>query len=256
MMSRFLLFSAGLLLTQGPVGAADDVTKPGMEPEPAKPVTPNVEKLSGSRYRVGKVEFDSKTREIHIPAKVNMNGSAGESPLECLLVRPHGKVHESLFTTDAAALDINLAFTLLRFSPSAELYALPNQTGGLSGEYPKVPQEIQRAARIRIQIEQTTDGTPVKVPVGNWIRHTTKLTAMPESPWVYGGSEFMNGQYLPESTGDLVAILTARASLINYPGEGRDDDNTWQAFPKRVPALETEVILIFSPYYPEPAAKP
>ena len=74
-------------------------------PPPAKKPAekPTVEKIDDKRYRVGKIEFDSSTREIRIPAKVNM----AKGLLEFLIVHENGKIHEALFTTDASPSDIN-----------------------------------------------------------------------------------------------------------------------------------------------------
>ena len=229
---------------------------PGEANAPQQAAKPNVEPLGGGKFRIGTVEFDSRKREIRIPAVVNMRGAEGEAPLEYLLVRTHGKVHESLFTTDTPALDINLAFALLSYPPSAEFYAIPNDTGGLSGEFPEVPEAIRRAARVRIDVELTKDGNTSRFPVGEWIRHTTKLTPKPLTAWVYGGSEFFEGTYVPESTGDLVAIFTARAAMINFSGDERKEDTSWQVYPGRVPDLQTPVILIVSPFHPSEIPKP
>lgn len=230
-------------------GAEQKETAPAPSANSATPA-PNVIPLGQGKFRIGTIEFDAKSREIRVPAVVNMTGAEGESPLEYLLVRTHGKVHESLFTTDCPALDLNLAFTLLSYPPSIELYAIPNDTGGLSGNYPEVPEPIKRAARVRIDVEHTHEGTTKRCPVGDWIRSTTTLKSMLLTPWVYGGSEFYEGTYVPESTGDLVAIFTARAAMINFSGDERKQDTSWQVFPQRVPALKSPVTLIFAPFYP------
>lgn len=224
------------------------------EPLQTTPKKPNVESLGNGEFKIGSVKFNANTREIRVPAVVNMNGAEGESPLEYLLVRTHGKLHESLFATDSPAIDINLAFTLLSYPPSAELYAIPNSTGGLSGDYPEVAEPIKRAARVRIDVEISQDGSIKRFPVGDWIRSTTTLKPMALIPWVYGGSEFYEGSYVPESTGDLVAIFTARAAMINFSGDERKEDTSWQVYPKRLPALQTPVTLVFSPFFPSEAS--
>ena len=61
-------------------------------PEPAKP---SVKQLDETRFQIGEVTFDKKTREIRFPTKVNMT----EGQLEFLVVHENGKVHESLLST-------------------------------------------------------------------------------------------------------------------------------------------------------------
>lgn len=212
--------------------------------QPVTPVQPAVERLDETRFRVGTVVLDHKTREIRFPATVNMT----QGLLEYILVRPYGKVHESLLVTDSSAIDINLAFTLLRYQPSPELYALPNKKGGLSGKYPQVPAATKAAARISMKIEWDDAGTTRTVPVHEWIQHAAKETMMPQTPWVYGGSVVEKGRFAAEITGDIVAIFTSSASLVNYPGLDKADDTVWFAFPGKVPPEGTKVSVIFAPY--------
>lgn len=217
--------------------------------EKVEPVKPAVERLDATHYRVGAVTFDQKTREIRFPAAVNMS----EGLLEYAIVRTHGKVHESLLVTETSATDINLAFKLLRYPASAELYALLNDKGGLSDRYPDVPADVKAAARVQVKIEWSDQGKSRTVPLNEWIQHAVKGTPMPETLWVYGGSLIDEGKFVAETTGDILAIFTSSASLVNYPGKDHDDDTVWVAYPKRVPAEGTKVTVIFAP---NPDAKP
>jgi hypothetical protein len=211
--------------------------------EPMAPVKPAIEKLDATRYRIGQVVFDQKSREIRFPARINM----AEGLLEYLIVHTNGKVHEALLITDISATHLNLAFTLLRYPASRELYALPNETGGLSGDFPEVPEDIKAGARILIDVEWQAEGATRRLPINEWIQHAVKTTAMPSGPWVYGGSEIYLGKFVPETTGDIAAIFVSHSALINYPGQDNLDDTVWIAFPKRVPPVGTEVTVIFTP---------
>lgn len=224
--------------------AATATTPPSAEKPAEKPM---VEKIDDKRYRVGKIEFDSSTREIRIPAKVNM----AKGLLEFLLVHENGKIHEALFKTDASPSDINLAITLLRYKPSSELYALPSETGGLSGNFPVVPEDIRAAARLSIDVEWTKDGKLERIGANEWIQHATTSAAMPSSHWVYGGSQIEEGRFVAESTGDIAAIFLSNAAMINYPGKDNGDDTVWLAFENRVPPEGTNLTLIIAPY-PKP----
>jgi hypothetical protein len=225
------------------------IALPAMAQEEASPQAatsppkPKVVQLDASRFQVGDVIFDRKTREIRFPCTVNMTAGL----LEYLVVHENGKLHESLLATRISPTDLNLAFTLLRYPPSRELYPLPNGTGGVSGDFPEVAPDVKAAARIKIDVEWDENGTSRRLPVNDWIQHDTKATAMPPGPWVYGGSEFENGEFVPEATGDIVAIFVIGFSLITYPGQDNHDDTVWVPFPKRVPAEGTPVTVIISP---------
>lgn len=212
--------------------------------QPVAPVEPSVKQLDATRYQIGEVVFDRKTREIRFPTKVNMT----EGLLEFLVVHQNGKVHESLLATGVSPTHLNLAFTLLRYPPSKELYLLLDETGRVSDKIPDVPEDVKAGARINIDVEWS-DGEKVRrVPVNEWIQHEVKSSAMPAGPWVYGGSGFHEGQFSAETSGDVVAIFLSMTALINYPGADNGDDTVWIPFPKRVPPQGTNVTLIIAPY--------
>ena len=238
----FLTASASLVFSQerAPV---EPSSLPAPD-QPVEPVKPAVEKLDETRYKIGNITFDQKSREIRFPAKVNMI----EGLLEFLLVHQNGKLHESLLMTDISPTHLNLAFTLLRYPPSRELYLLPNDHGGASNEFPNVPEEVKTGARIAIDVEWKDGEKPRRLPVNEWIQHTVKSTSMPAGPWVYGGSDINDGKFAPETSGDVIAIFTTASALINYPGKDDDNDEVWTPYPKRVPAVGTEVTVIITPF--------
>ena len=63
-----------------------------------------------------------------------------------------------------------------------------------------------------------------------------------------GGSEFNDGKFAPEASGDIIAIFTTNSALIVYPGKDDDNDEVWTPYPKRVPAAGTEVTVIITPF--------
>lgn len=228
-----------LAIAQAPAGA------PPAPVQAAVSVKPQILKLDEDRYQVGKIIFDRKTREIRFPAKVNMV----KGLLEFLLVQQQGKVHEALLITDASPTHLNLAFLLLQYQPSNELFSLRNETGHMTGLYPNVPAAVKARARIQIEVEWKDNAAKThRNPINDWIQHSKEATAMPHGPWLYTGSTSHEGKYVPELTGDIVAIFTAPEAMINYPGADGGSDLVWHAFSERVPAKDTEVTLIITPF--------
>jgi hypothetical protein len=216
-----------------------------------EPLKPSVEKLDGNLCRIGQVTFDTKTREIRFPAKVNMT----EGLLEFLVVTENGKTHESLLSSTIIPTDLNLAFTLLRYPVSKERTPLPNETGGTSNNYPDVPPHIRQGARVTIEVEWLESGKTRRLSANDMIRHDVKTTAMPPDPWIYGGSDVFDGKFVADSTGDLIAVFEAPSAILNASGEDSRDDTVWVPYPKRVPALATSVTIIIKPYHKD-TAKP
>ena len=216
---------------------------PGVAPA-LEALKPSVKKLDATHYQIGGISFDEKTREIRFPAKVNLT----EGLLEFLIVHQNGKVHEALLSTEISPTDLNLAFTLLRYPPSRELYPLPEEDGAASSKFPVVPSDTKARARIAIDVEWTMDGKVRRVPINEWLQHAVKATSMPAGPWVYGGSEFFEGKFIAETSGDIAAIFLAMSALINYPGDDNNSNDVWTPFPKRVPPVETNVTVVIAPY--------
>ena len=82
-------------------------TKP---PKDMKPI-----KVSENEYKIGKLSFNPKTREIWFPCRVNQN----EVLLEFAICDEfRGKLHESLLSTKVTPFEIQIAMKLLRWIPS------------------------------------------------------------------------------------------------------------------------------------------
>ena len=223
-----------------PAGAA---TPPPDPKPPTAPENPPVEKLDEFRYRIGQVTLDKKSREIRFPTKVNMD----QGLLEYLIVLAKGKVHESLLVTEISPTHLNLAFTLLRYSPSPELFSLTDENGRVIEEHPKVSDTVKAGARIAIDLEWIDKGKTRRIAANEWIQHIVTSAHMKAGPWLYTGADIQEGKYIPEITGDLCAIMVDPGGITNYPGDD-NGDNVWFAFPKRVPPVGTPVTVIISPY--------
>jgi hypothetical protein len=227
--SSFVIFSLGLGV---------------LHSEEKKTESPKLEQLSEDLYRLGEVILDKKKREASIPAIVNMR----EGLIEFLVVHEHGKLHESLFSTKAIPLDLSLALTILNFKQSKELYYIPREPGIPSDKLYQVPEETRLASRLQIFIEQEIDGVKKRTPANEWIFNKETSQHMKPTHWVFGGSDFFKGKYIPDSTGDIAAVFVTDNASINYSGDENTNDMIWEPFTDRIPEKETKVTLIFAPH--------
>ena len=216
----------------------------GKAAEAAK--TPSVTKLENGMIKVGEVTFDPKTRQIYIPCIVNMN----EGMLEYAIVHEGGKVHESLLKTKASPTDINVAFKLLRYVESPELFPLPRENYETPVQYPVVSDEVRKGARVDLSLEWKVEGKSKKAELAEWIHHGDETKLMGKEPWVYGGSMMYAGKFVAESTGDIASICVVSASILLYAGQDDDNDEMWHANHDVMPAKDSPVTLIISPHKP------
>lgn len=207
---------------------------------------PSVVKLDNGLMKIGEVTFDPKLRQLRVPCTVNMV----EGLLEYAVVHENGKIHESLLITKASPLDMNIAFKLLRYVASEELYAIEKERGVLTGNFPKVDEKTRQAARVNLFVEWEAEGKTKKVPLADWVMHAKTTKAMPAEPWVYGGSMMYEGKFLAETSGDVASIFVSRGSLLLFAGKDNQNDDVWLAFTKRIPAQGTAVTFLIEPHQP------
>ncbi len=237
-------------LSATPEAPSDQNSSADSSLPPPVSVKPAVEKIDDSRYRIGDLIFDQKTREIRFPTKVNMS----QGLLEYLVVLSKGKVHEALLVTEISPTHLNLAFKLLRYPASRELFSISDENGRPTGKYPHVSADTKAGARIVIDVEWMDDGKTRRIPVNEWIQHIVSQRAMKPGPWLYSGSDFNEGKFIAEMTGDHASIMVDSGAIINYAGSD-NGDNVWFGFPKRVPPEGTPVTVIIAPFSKIPTSQ-
>ncbi len=236
---------------------AEEVTPstPSTPPEAtenAKTPVPSVSQIDENTFKIGEVTFNQKNREIRFPCKVNLT----EGLIEYLIVLQQGKAHESLFITEICPTHLNLAFKLLRYTPSPELFSLMDE-GHMTGIYPNVSPTTKSRARIDIEVEWNDNGTTRRLPVNEWIQNSNKNITMTAGPWLYTGADVQAGKFIPDLTGDIAAIMVVPTAMINYPGSDNGEETVWFPLPNRVPPLGTPTTLIITPHFkPQPLPKP
>jgi hypothetical protein len=215
--------------------------------------TPTMSKRDDGLMQYGDIIFDPKSRQVRVPCRVNMT----EGLLEFAVVHENGKVHESLLITSCSATDIHVVMTLLRYVASEELYAIEKERGILSGEFPKVPEETKKAARIDLKVQWEANGKTQQAALADWIQYEKTAKPMKTIPWVYGGSMIYEGSFLADQTGDIASIFVSRGSLMLYAGDDRFSDDVWIPFTKRIPPQGTSVFLLIQPHHnPNSPPKP
>jgi hypothetical protein len=172
---------------------------------PADPSAPRIQKLVDGRIVVGLVTVDPEKRQISFPAKVNQRSGL----VEYAVVTSKGKVHESVFVTEASATHIHMAALLLKFA-AAEGLAEP--------------------LKLAVEVEWELDGSVRRESMDRFIVHTKDAGAsragstLPREAWNYAGSLLNDGVLVAEAEGSVIALITDEAALIQNPRAGRMDD--------------------------------
>lgn len=191
---------------------------------------PKVKKVGENRYRLGLVEFDAKTREISIPAVVNMREGG---PIEYILVHENGKVHESILTTAASPLDIQVAMKLLKYQPGhGDVFnqLLPPELIEKEGG-----KKEDRGDLVFLSFQP--DGEKQPIPAYELVVDGEDADAMEAGGWVYTGSVIEGGSFMAEAEGSILAIYIDHLALFNMTRDGADLDERWGARSSVIPEI-------------------
>lgn len=192
-----------------------------------------VKELSGGRLQIGQVTLDSKARTVTFPATVNMRTGL----VEYAVVTTGGKVHESVFKTDAEPFHIHTAMLLL----GAKL-----ETNIESAVFFDPKREIPGP---KLKIEVTVPGGNARTNlidrfVQNAQDKTPRTNQIPF--WIYNGSRTSDGVFLAQREGSIVSLIADPAALINNPRQDRENDELWSANIAEIPPNETTVEVRFT----------
>jgi hypothetical protein len=209
--------------------SGEDIWRHGLKALP-------IERLSPGVFRLGEIKIYKETRSIAFPAKVNMD----KGLLEYILVRSSGKTHESLFRTDVDPYHLQIAFLLLGFEGTDRPIAAQG-----SEEKPK-------GDPVEITIDYTKRGSDavgernIRIKTEEWVARKINGNLIGVDPldWVYTGSVVLEGQFLAQSGGSIIAIYRDPAALIDNASPGGESDEIWFVKEGVVPPVGTPVTII------------
>ncbi len=214
--------------TQTPVqtGAVEPASVPG-----------EVRKIDEDHYIVGGITFRKSTREISFDAQVNQTAC----PIEFLLVTEKGKIHESLFSCNISPTDLNVAFKLLGYPTSSELFEIVTPDHCPTGKYPEVPEDVRSGARLAIFASWQAEGSETTCAVSDLLKNTATGEVMAPGPWLYTGSLITETGFQAEATGDIIAVYGNPSAMVNFPSEERTNDEVWLVSQVKLPPKGTSV---------------
>jgi len=233
-----LFLLAGLLLSF-PCLAQEEpprvVPKPGEAAAEVPAPEVSVKKVGETRYRLGEIEFDAKTREIRFPATVNMREGG---PVEYLLVNENGKVHESILTTAISPLHLQIVMKLLRYK------------GGHGDVFNRLltPELIEKEGGKEADRGETVSftfapegGEPLTV--NELVIDGESAEAMKPGGWIYTGSAVQEGAFMAEAEGSIIAIYLDHLALFNMTRDGAEIDERWGARHSVIPEIGTKGLI-------------
>jgi len=155
--------------------------------------------------------------------------------LEYLIVRSSGKVHESLLRTNVEPYHLQIALLLLGFEGTDR----PISHQG-AAEKPK-------GDPVEITFLLGKEGAGAKmIKTEEWIakKSNDKLKEAGKMDWIFTGSLVVEGQFLAQGGGSIVAIYHDPAALIDNASAGAESDEVWFVKEGIVPPVGTPVTVV------------
>jgi hypothetical protein len=255
---RFLLppalmaVSLGLMPLAGQDGAEPPKQQPTSNPTGSKAAEKlaeaartRIKKVSATDYTLGPIKFSSATREVRVPAAVNMT----EGILEYALVHENGKTHESLLKTAVSPTEFNVALLLCHYEPHIKDAARFAEEDLLPETRAKMAQPMQNegANRVLLTLEwKDKDGAAKTAPLSAWVRDRKEQKPMSTDHWSYTGSFVSQSGFAAEDDGSHIAIYFDLVALLNLPDPGNRSDDRWHVETAAVPPVDTPVTLVIS----------
>ena len=213
-----------------------------------------ITKIGPHAFELGPIKINSATREVSVPAVVNMT----EGILEYVLVHEHGKTHESLLRTTVSPTELNVALLLTHFEPhlkeAAKFLASPSEQ--VKARMAQ-PMEHEGANRMRITLEwKDASGKAQTAPLNAWIRDKQSGKPATATEWIFTGSFISQTGFAAEHDGSHIAVYFDLISLVNFPDKNNVSDENWLVESAAIPPVDTPVTLVFAPVTPPPTSSP
>ncbi len=180
-------------------------------------------------FELGKVRLNRQQKSFGFPAALNMT----QGLIEYALVSATGKLHESLLQTDVEPYHIHLAALWLGVSgPGAD----PPEPSARPA-----PSPVVSGGKVNVWISWKSGNAEKRCRLESLILNLQTKAPMSQGEWIYSGSRVVEGTFLAQRDGSLIAIIADPDALVNNPRPGRENDEIWEVNSAKVPSSGTAV---------------
>lgn len=192
---------------------------------------PKIFSTSTGSYQFGPIDIDQKNREFSFPAVCNQTSGL----VEYALVHEDGKTHESLFRTKVSPKLIHASLLLLKEKPQPAFFKFVEENS---------PKLIQMP-EIEIMVEWEHNGSNHKTSINSMVLNQTDNRELSESAFVFTGSKVVEGTYLAEMDGSIIAVYHDNRATLNSRDLNSNSDDVWIANESKMPPKNLPVLVRF-----------
>ena len=176
---------------------------------------PEISEIGPGRYQFGDILIDQNNREFLFPGICNQISGL----VEYALVHEDGKVHESLFRTKVRPRFVHACFLLLKEKPETRFFKILD--GNVS--------EWTNLRRIELSIIWEQNNTYQEKPLSSMVINQTDNRELASKSFVFSGSSTIEGQYLAEMDGSIIAVYHDSRAVLNSMDKHSNSDEVWIA---------------------------
>ncbi len=205
-----------------------------LEAEENSSKLPEIIKIKDGVYKFGSVIIDRKLNSLSIPSISNqVNGL-----VEYGIVHENGKIHESLFRTKVRPQILHTSMLLLKAKPVDTFF------DNIWSKEPKLIDYSEDCLEILVFWE--SNGTKFEKRMEELSFNQNRKGTMQRKSFIFTGSRMVEGIFLAESTGSILAIYADDNAIINNCDYDNTNDDVWIANKKEMPSLELPVTIRFN----------
>jgi hypothetical protein len=176
---------------------------------------PEISEIGLGRYQFGDILIDQNNREFLFPGICNQISGL----VEYALVHEDGKVHESLFRTKVRPRFVHACFLLLKEKPETRFFKILD--GNVS--------EWTNLRKIELSIIWEQNNTYQEKPLSSMVINQTDNRELASKSFVFSGSSTIEGQYLAEMDGSIIAVYHDSRAVLNSMDKHSNSDEVWIA---------------------------
>jgi len=217
---------------------------------PPTPLTTNVPPLvqiSADVFQLGAVRLDKARKTVQFPAIMNLK----EGLIEYFLVHTRGKSYESLLRTDTEPYYIHLAMLLIGArgapqtpawlnAPTQQFHVNKPSAGSNAPPDLAIPGDP-----VTIELSWQTAAGRTHVRAEDCLTNLATKTNATRGPWTYNGSRVIQGYFIAQGEGSIVAVIDDIDAMVNNPRPGSDNDQIWLVNSNMLPPTNTAVEVTF-----------
>ena len=192
---------------------------------------PKIFSTSTGSYQFGPIDIDQDKREFSFPAVCNQMSGL----VEYALVHKDGKTHESLFRTKVSPKLIHAALLLLKEKPQPAFFKFVEANSSKLIQMPE----------IEIMVEWEHNGSNHKTSINSMVLNQTDNRELSESGFVFTGSKVVEGTYLAEMDGSIIAVYHDNRATLNSRDLNSTSDDVWIANESKMPPKNLQVLVRF-----------